>query len=477
VNVTVPSRSQVALLVSFVACFFALATAPAGAAVVRLSTAAATVDEDAGQIDVTIVTSGENPVTFDYHTQDVTATAGSDYRATSGAITVPAAASGPASAVVTVPIIDDGELESDETFLVRIESADAGADVEAPSEETVTIHDTSRTADLQLSEPSQAVTESTARVVVGVVRSGSATGTSTVRYSTGGGTAVEGADYVPASGSLTFAPGDRYEHIVVELRQDTVADGTRTFSIALDDASPNARIVAPLSETITIVDDDAPGLLRFNQAGLTASEDQRTVAVAVVRSGGVSGPAAVSWHSRGVGYDRSGVLHFAAGQVAATFLLPIVADGRKRPDVKVKLSLSGAQGAELGAPATATLTVKDTDAPPPGKPTVKVKVARVQHSTGHPGVEFRLRPNSRQRVTGTGTLTFAGGARLKLKTVRGLMMPGRDNKLVVPFAKGTWKRIGQADRKGRLVRAVVTLKLRDPIDRVLTVHRTVRVMR
>lgn len=56
-------------------------------------------------------------IKFDYATADGTATAGSDYTATSGTKTIPAGAT---NTTVDVPIIGDTTVESDETFFLDV---------------------------------------------------------------------------------------------------------------------------------------------------------------------------------------------------------------------------------------------------------------------------------------------------------------------------------------------------------------------
>src|SRR5262249_964080 len=48
--------------------------------------------------------------------------------------------------------------------------------------------------------------------------------TVSVDYATGGGTATAGSDYTPASGTLTFAPGETYKCVTVTVFGDTVVE-------------------------------------------------------------------------------------------------------------------------------------------------------------------------------------------------------------------------------------------------------------
>jgi uncharacterized repeat protein (TIGR01451 family) len=96
-------------------------TASAGVTVnvptIAFSNAAYSVNEGAGQAVITVSLSAApfGPVTVNYATSDNTATAGSDYSASSGTVTV---LTGTTSATFTIPITDDTLDENNETVTV-----------------------------------------------------------------------------------------------------------------------------------------------------------------------------------------------------------------------------------------------------------------------------------------------------------------------------------------------------------------------
>ena len=81
----------------------------------------------------------------------------------------------------------------------------------------------------------------------------------TVDWETADGTAVAGEDYTAASGTLTFARGERSKRVSVALIDDTVPDDGETLSLLLDS-----------SKGATISDGEATGTIR-NTEGLAAS--------------------------------------------------------------------------------------------------------------------------------------------------------------------------------------------------------------
>jgi subtilisin family serine protease/subtilisin-like proprotein convertase family protein len=78
--------------------------------------------------------------------------------------------------------------------------------------------------------------------------------TVTVSYLTSGGTASSGADFTPASGTLTFTPGSTNQTITVDVLGDMLDESAETFFVYL--YSPVNATLADSQGLGTIVDDD-----------------------------------------------------------------------------------------------------------------------------------------------------------------------------------------------------------------------------
>jgi hypothetical protein len=76
----------------------------------------------------------------------------------------------------------------------------------------------------------------------------------TVDYATADGTATAGADYVAASGTLVFDPGDLSKTVEVRILEDPLPEGDETFELVL--VNPVGASVLVSSGTATIEDDD-----------------------------------------------------------------------------------------------------------------------------------------------------------------------------------------------------------------------------
>jgi hypothetical protein len=95
----------------------------------------------------------------------------------------------------------------------------------------------------------------TTAFVFTVAVSGSPMSTVTVDWATGGGTATPVTDYVPANGTVSFAPGVTTKTVTILVVGDTNHESNETFFVNLTNPSPNAYVLDPQGAG-TIVNDD-----------------------------------------------------------------------------------------------------------------------------------------------------------------------------------------------------------------------------
>ncbi|MCU7829498.1 MAG: thrombospondin type 3 repeat-containing protein [Candidatus Thiodiazotropha sp. (ex Myrtea sp. 'scaly one' KF741663)] len=411
---------------------------PAGT--LQFSGATYSVNENDSSVLITVSRSGGSfgTVSVDYATSDATATAGSDYTASTGTLSF---LDGEISKTFSVSILNDTTYEGDETALLSL-SNPVGTTLGTLdfAELTITEDDPVPPAgSLQFSGSTYLVAENVAagEVTLTVVRTGGDSGAVSVDYTFTDGSATASSDYTAVNGTLNYADGITSAVITVPISDDTVYEGDETFVVSLNTVV-GAVLGTPSMATVTIEEDDPlppAGSLQFLGASFIQTEDGTAAAIEISRIGGSSGAASVDYVSSdgtaNAGSDytaTSGTLNFADGQTSATFPLPITDDSVYEGDETVNLTLSNPVNASLGSITSAVLTIEENDPVPPSGTlqfsqagytvaenggTAVITVSRSGGSTGAVSVSYATSDGSATASTdytvSTGTLNFANG--------------------------------------------------------------------
>ena len=165
-----------------------------------------------------------------------------------GVVSVPA---GLMQIVVRVQTADDALVEALETFTLHASTPANAAAVVG----TASVVDNDGVAQLSISGPATAA-ESAGTLTYTVSLSRATLSPVTVGYSTLGGSASAGTDYLAASGVLSFDAGQTSKTFTVDLVNDATVEPGEAFSLALSDAI--GASIAVGSVQTTIQDDDTP---------------------------------------------------------------------------------------------------------------------------------------------------------------------------------------------------------------------------
>lgn len=197
--------------------------------------------------------------------------------------------------------------------------------------------------------------------------------TTSVRYQTLDGTAtVAGNDYVAASGSITFRPGQRTATVAVGVRGDRTAEPHETFQVVLTSAT--GATLGDATATGTILDDD--GVVRsVSVTGPPAAVNEGAAATFTFRlSGAATAPVIVSYATSDLTASSAsdytaatGSLTFAVGETSKQISVATRTDSVVESDETVQMRIVSATGVTVGSPSTATATIKDV--PPVTPPT------------------------------------------------------------------------------------------------------------
>ena len=187
---------------------------------------------------------------------------------------------------------------------------------------------------------------------------------------TSGPAATAGLDYLAASGTLTFAPGETEANVPVEILDDSLDELDETFRLVL--SGPDGATLADGEAVGTILDDDPPPFLSIADAEVVEGDSGTRDAVFTVSLSAPSGLGiSVDWaalpatgdHPAEAGTDYlpvSGTIAFPAGATSATVAVPVVGDRLDELDETFRVVLSNPVAAVLGD-AEATGTILDDD--------------------------------------------------------------------------------------------------------------------
>lgn len=327
------------------------------------------VNENGGTATITVQRTGgsSSAVSVNYATgAGGTANSGSDYVAASG--TLNWAPGDNFDKTFTIPITDDAVNEPNETAMLTLSNPAGGATLGIQSTATLTITDNDSQPSLSISDVSLAEGNSGAtNFNFNVTLSAASAQTVTVNYATGaGGTATQGNDYQPTSGTLTFAPGETSKPITVLVNSDLQVEPDETFMVQL--SGPGNATTSKTLGTGTIINDDAvtPATVQFSAATYLVQEDLTAVQITVIRSGDTAGTTTVDYATAdGTALQHSdyelasGTLTFAPGETSQTFKVLINEDSYVEGTETVNLVLNNPTGSSLGVQSSAQLSIDD----------------------------------------------------------------------------------------------------------------------
>ncbi len=215
-----------------------------------------------------------------YSTADGTAVQPGDYTAANGTLTFAAGSTSPQT--ITVNVLGDEAVETDEIFTVQLAVSDAmGRSVRVASTGLVQgeiQNDDSgelAIADAQLTEGASGFTD----MVFTVTSSATVPGGFAVDFSTAAGTA-DAADFTGATGTLNFTgTAGETETIAVPIRGDNVVELNETFTVQLSNIQAGGRDVTlgNPSATGTITNDDT-AQIAINDVVVAEGDSGQTIA-------------------------------------------------------------------------------------------------------------------------------------------------------------------------------------------------------
>jgi dienelactone hydrolase len=318
--------------------------------------------ENAGSAQITVVRTGDplSPVSVDYFSVAARATPGLDYDPTGGSLIF---ASGQTNQILHVTIVNDGWTEIQEDFRLYLTNAAPDAALGAISQITVRIVDND--SPVTFSQPAYSASETQNVVNVSVIRGDDGDSPVSLDFTTIDGTALHENDYQAVTGSLTLEKGEQSRTVQIPLLNDSLLEGTETFSVQLLALHGDATLGSRTNATVSILDNDRPIQVEFG--AYSALENEPIVTIAITRDG-EWGPFAVDYATADgdaiANEDyiaASGTLTFGPDEHLKLIEVPILNDAVREPGESFRLYLTNAPPDRLGYPASTTIGIRDND--------------------------------------------------------------------------------------------------------------------
>jgi Calx-beta domain/Lamin Tail Domain/Bacterial Ig-like domain (group 2)/WD40-like Beta Propeller Repeat len=440
---------------------------------------------------VSLSAASAQTVTVDFATADGTASAPTDYQATSGTLTFNP---GDLTKTVTVLVNGDNANEPSETFFVNLTNATNAVFVDSQGLGTITNDDAQPSLsinDASVAEGDSSTTPATFTVTL----SAASSFTVTVNYATADNSATSPSDYQSTSGTLTFNPGETTKPVTVLVNGDTTFEQDETFFVNLTSPT-NASILdaqgvgkitndelQPPTPTLFISDVSiAEGNSGTSTATFTVTLSPASGNTVTVDFATANGTATLA----GNDYQAaSGMLTFNPGDTSKPINVTINGDTLVEPDENFFVNLTNATGLATIGDAQGQGTIQNDD-------TANLVISQVYPGGGLTGatftndfielfnrgtttVDFTVTPYSVQFLS-TSSSTWA-----KTDVTSGTVAPGRyflirgangtscsgspcGNALPTPDATGTLNMTSTIDGKVALVAGATLLTGNCPND-------------
>lgn len=297
---------------------------------------------------------------------------GADYSTLSGAVTIPA---GETSALVAFTAMDNLLAQGNKTVTSTV-LPNAAYQVGSSASATATIIENDPASVFIITTSNLPLEGSGSSGTFTVTRVGSLAANLQVNYSLGG-TATNGVDYNTLTGIVLIPAGKASAAITVTPMQDALANGNRTMVATLSN-NPGYDIVIPAAATITIIDDDIPGITLSVVRANAYESGTDTGAFAFTRTGYTASPLTVNYNIYGTAINGTDYglitnsIAIPAGAVSATLAISALADSIRETNETVVLTLQNSSAYSVRTATQQTVTVVDNN------------------SGGLPGVGFEL---------------------------------------------------------------------------------------
>lgn len=298
--------------------------------------------------------------------------------------------------------------------------------------------------------------DATGMVTIVVARTGGNQGAGTVDYAINTGTAVAEKDYVPMTGTLSFASKETSKKIQVKIKNNTADLAHRTVNMVLSNPQGAIKIDCPDRVLLKINDPrvassssssssgaaDPATVIGFSASEYAVMENDASLTITVMRTGVTTAASTVNYRATdgtarsGTDYALgSGSFNFSAGETTKTFTVSIVDNVSIDGGRDFTLVLESPTGASVLAP-TSKVLINDNESMTNGSGSIRYAsssftvdasagkaLISVRHIAGTGPVSVSYATANGSAAAGldytatTGTLTFARGEATKIFSI------------------------------------------------------------
>jgi len=340
-------------------------------------------------------------VTVNAATANGTANAGSDYTTASNTVTFNP---GETTKPFNVTVSGDVTPEADETVLVNLTAATNA--VIGDNQGAGTIKNDDALSALTINDVSLAEGNAgTTSFDFTVTLTPASAFPVTVNFATADGTAVVGSDYQPASGSLTFTPGQTSKTVSVLVTGDVTTEPNETFFVNL--FNPGNASISDAQGLGTINNDDANPSITINDPSLVEGNAGTnsmvfTITMSNPSSSTISVPFSLADGSANVGSDyqtNSGSFTVIPGAITAQLSIGIIGDTNVEPDETFFVNLGATAGATVTDSQGVGTIINDDGLPSPGISISNVTLGEGNSGTSNANFTVSLTASSASTIT------------------------------------------------------------------------------
>jgi len=351
--------------------------------------------------NVLLSAASASTVTVSANTANGTATAGSDFITAGSTVTFNP---GETSRPFSVAVSGDVTPEADETVLVNLTSPTNATIFDNQGVGTIRNDDALSALtinDVALSEGNAGTTSFDFTVTLTPASAFPVT----VNFASADGTAIVGSDYQPASGSLTFTPGQTSKTVSVLVTGDVTTEPNENFFVNL--FNPGNASISDAQGLGTINNDDANPSITINDPSVVEGNSGSTNMVFTITmsnpsSSTISVPFSLADGSANVGSDyqtNSGSFTVIPGAITAQLSIGINGDVSVEPDETFFVNLGATTGATVADSQGVGTIINDDGLASPGISISNVTLAEGNSGTSNANFTVSLTASSASTIT------------------------------------------------------------------------------